>query len=299
MKIKTDEITSVIKKEIEQFSQKLEVSEVGQVVEVGDGIARVYGLSKAMAGELIEFQGSGGKVMGQVMNLELDTVGCVLYGDATSIREGATARATGNLLEVPVAVAQRGLGNPRQQRLHVGPRPVGGIVLEQLPAGIHQRHHARRQRVVRADEDPALLAALMPEGYRALGERATIIDVVGFDWNCPQHITPRFTEAEVLQHVAPLRELVSQVLTFDYLGALVVAVAFPLLLVPHLGLVRTGVFFGLLNAAVAVWALWMFRGELRRLRAHAIACAAVVAVLLGINMYTAFVHFGKRILLPI
>ena len=102
MKIKSDEITTVIRQEIEQYSGKLEISEVGQVVEVGDGIARVYGLSKAMAGELIEFQGSGGKVMGQVMNLELDTVGCVLYGDATSIREGATARATGNLLEVPV-----------------------------------------------------------------------------------------------------------------------------------------------------------------------------------------------------
>ncbi|MEW6705737.1 MAG: polyamine aminopropyltransferase [Pseudomonadota bacterium] len=76
-----------------------------------------------------------------------------------------------------------------------------------------------------------------------------------------------------------LKELVSQVLTFDYLGALAVALAFPLLLVPHLGLVRTGVFFGLLNTAVAVWALWLFRGELRRLWAHAAACAAVAVVL--------------------
>jgi spermidine synthase len=66
-----------------------------------------------------------------------------------------------------------------------------------------------------------------------------------------------------------LRDLVSQVLTFDYLGALAVAVAFPLLFVPHLGLIRTGVFFGLLNWAVAVWALWLFRGELRRLRTQA------------------------------
>jgi len=76
-----------------------------------------------------------------------------------------------------------------------------------------------------------------------------------------------------------LKDLVSQVLTFDYLGALVVALAFPLLFVPHLGLIRTGLFFGLLNAAVAVWALWLFRDELRRWRAHALACAAVVAVL--------------------
>lgn len=76
-----------------------------------------------------------------------------------------------------------------------------------------------------------------------------------------------------------LRELVAQVLTFDYLGALLVAVAFPLLLVPQLGLVRTGLFFGLLNLAVAVWALWMFRRELRAWRVHAIACAGCVLAL--------------------
>lgn len=78
-----------------------------------------------------------------------------------------------------------------------------------------------------------------------------------------------------------LKDLVSQVLTFDYLGALVVALAFPLLLVPQLGLIRTGVAFGLLNAGVAVWALWLFRGELRRWRAHALACGAVVGLLVG------------------
>ena len=77
-----------------------------------------------------------------------------------------------------------------------------------------------------------------------------------------------------------LKSLVSQVLTFDYLGALAVSVAFPLLLVPHLGVVRSGVLFGLLNAAVAAWALWLFRGEIRRLAAHALACVLTVAALL-------------------
>jgi len=77
-----------------------------------------------------------------------------------------------------------------------------------------------------------------------------------------------------------LKNLVSQVLTFDYLGALAVSIAFPLLLVPQLGLVRTGAFFGLLNAAVAFWAWWLFRGELRRAVAHGLACAAVVATLI-------------------
>ena len=102
MKIRTDEIAHVIKQEIEQFGSALEVSEVGRVVEVGDGIARIYGLSKAMAGELLEFQTSGGAVMGQVFNLELDTVGAVIYGDYLQVKEGDMVKATGRLLEVPV-----------------------------------------------------------------------------------------------------------------------------------------------------------------------------------------------------
>jgi F-type H+/Na+-transporting ATPase subunit alpha len=102
VKIKTDEIASVIKQEIEQYSAQLEVSEVGRVVEVGDGIARIYGLAKAMAGELLEFQTAKGSVMGQVFNLEQDTVGAVIYGDYLDVKEGDLVKATGRLLEVPV-----------------------------------------------------------------------------------------------------------------------------------------------------------------------------------------------------
>ncbi|PND37338.1 spermidine synthase [Paucibacter aquatile] len=87
------------------------------------------------------------------------------------------------------------------------------------------------------------------------------------------------------RHRYALRDLVSQVLTFDYLGALVVALAFPLLLVPHLGLVRTGLFFGLLNVGVAVWALFLFRSELRAWRSHALACGlSVLLLVLGMLM---------------
>ncbi|MEJ6021406.1 polyamine aminopropyltransferase [Ramlibacter sp. PS4R-6] len=85
----------------------------------------------------------------------------------------------------------------------------------------------------------------------------------------------------ILRRNVQLRELVSQVLTFDYLGALAVSIAFPLVLVPQLGLVRTGLLFGLMNAVVAVWALQLFRHELRRVVAHGVACAATLAVLLG------------------
>jgi F-type H+-transporting ATPase subunit alpha len=117
VKIKTDEIASVIKQEIQQYAADLEVSEVGRVVEVGDGIARIYGLSKSMAGELLEFQTNEGAVMGQVFNLELDTVGAVIYGDYLAVKEGDLVKSTGRLLEVPVGEALLGrvvdpLGRP-------------------------------------------------------------------------------------------------------------------------------------------------------------------------------------------
>jgi len=87
MKIKTDEIVSVIKTEIEQYSSDLQVSDVGRVIEVGDGIAQIYGLSNAMAGEMLDFRTDNGVVSGQVFNLELDTVGAVIYGDYLLVKE--------------------------------------------------------------------------------------------------------------------------------------------------------------------------------------------------------------------
>ncbi|MDM0111775.1 polyamine aminopropyltransferase [Variovorax sp. J22R133] len=83
----------------------------------------------------------------------------------------------------------------------------------------------------------------------------------------------------ILRRHVVLKDLVSQVLTFDYLGALAVSIAFPILLVPHLGMIRTGLLFGWMNAAVALWALWLFRHELRRRGAHAVACAITLGVL--------------------
>ena len=85
----------------------------------------------------------------------------------------------------------------------------------------------------------------------------------------------------ILKRNIVLKNLVSQVLTFDYLGALAVSVAFPLILVPQLGMIRTGLLFGFMNAAVAVWALWLFRHELRRIGAHALACVLSLAALLA------------------
>ncbi len=99
MKIKPDEITSIIRQRIESFQPTVEVEEVGEVIYVGDGIARIYGLENAMAGELIEFPGD---VFGMALNLEEDNVGCILFGEDTHIREGDTVRRTGRIIEVPV-----------------------------------------------------------------------------------------------------------------------------------------------------------------------------------------------------
>ena len=113
MNLRPEEISSVIKDQIKRYADNLEVSEVGTVIQVADGIARVHGLEKAMQGELLEFPG---EVYGMVMNLEEDNVGAVLLG-AGSINEGDTVKTTGRVVEVPVGDAMLGrvvnaLGQP-------------------------------------------------------------------------------------------------------------------------------------------------------------------------------------------
>ncbi|EQA38391.1 ATP synthase F1, alpha subunit [Leptospira inadai serovar Lyme str. 10] len=99
MKIKTDEIASVLKQEILNYKKDLSVEEVGTVLEVGDGIARVFGLRNVMAGELVEFQNG---VRGQAFNLEDNSVGVIIYGEYKNIQEGHTVKRTDKILEVPV-----------------------------------------------------------------------------------------------------------------------------------------------------------------------------------------------------
>ncbi len=119
MAINVAEITSVLKKEIENFEKQLEVTDVGTVIEVGDGIARIYGLRSARAGELLEFENG---VMGQVFNLEEESIGAVIFGNYLEIEEGDSVRSTGRLLEVPVGDAVVGrVINPLGQPLDGGP----------------------------------------------------------------------------------------------------------------------------------------------------------------------------------
>ncbi len=114
MNLRPEEISSVIREQIERYAAQLEVSEVGTVIQVADGIARIHGLEKAMQGELLEFPG---EVYGMVMNLEEDNVGAVLLGNQKNINEGDTVKTTGRVVEVPVGDCMLGrvvnaLGQP-------------------------------------------------------------------------------------------------------------------------------------------------------------------------------------------
>src|SRR5215510_3746573 len=106
MEIKAEEISRIIRKQIEDFDQKVAVLETGTVLSCGDGIARVHGLAGAMAGELVEFRGHGGQtVSGMILNLEEDNVGVALLGNYEAIREGDEVRRTTKIVSVPVGDA--------------------------------------------------------------------------------------------------------------------------------------------------------------------------------------------------
>ena len=114
MDIKPAEISAILKKKVKEFGKEAEVSEIGQVLSVGDGIARIYGLDNVEAGEMVEFPGN---IKGMALNLEEDNVGVVIFGDDSSIKEGDTVKRTGSIVEVPVGKGLLGrvvdsFGNP-------------------------------------------------------------------------------------------------------------------------------------------------------------------------------------------
>src|SRR5216683_7306420 len=140
MAIRSEEITSVIQKQLEGFEGKLELSEVGYVLSAGDGIARIYGLKKALAGELLELPNN---VYGMVMNLETETVGCVLFGEDRLIKEGDPVKRTGKVMEVPVGEAMVGrVVNPLGQPIDgKGPiKTTKSRLVEVIAPGIVERY---------------------------------------------------------------------------------------------------------------------------------------------------------------
>src|ERR1700754_4923655 len=114
MDIQPAEISAILKREIQNFGADAQVSEVGEVLSVGDGIARVYGLDNIQAGEMVEFPGG---IKGMALNLESDNVGVVIFGSDATIKEGDTVKRTGAIVDVPVGKGLLGrvvdaLGNP-------------------------------------------------------------------------------------------------------------------------------------------------------------------------------------------
>lgn len=139
MEIRPDEITAVLKKQIEQYDRAIDIQEVGEVLQVGDGVARVYGLENIMASELVEFPNG---VFGMALNLEEDNIGCVLFGEDRDIREGDIARRTGRVMQVPVGPELVGrvvnpLGQPLDEKGPIHTKEFNNI--ERKAHGVVQR----------------------------------------------------------------------------------------------------------------------------------------------------------------
>ena len=183
MKFDISEISGILKKEIQQYESKLDVAKVGRVVEVGDGIARIYGLDEAMAGEMLLF---GDDVVGEVFNLEEDSIGAVIYGDFTRVTEGADVRASGQLMSVPVGEALLGrVVDPLCRPLDGGPpiKTTHRRLIESEAPGIAQRQPVRQplQTGIKSIDSMIPIGRGQREliiGDRKTGKTAIVLDAI-------------------------------------------------------------------------------------------------------------------------
>jgi F-type H+/Na+-transporting ATPase subunit alpha len=183
--IRPDEVTAVLRSELGGFESETDVYEVGTVLQVGDGIARLYGLSNVQAGELIEFPESG--VTGMVLNLEEDKVGAVLFGQAESVREGAEARRTGRIASIRVSEGMLGrvidpLGNPIDGRGPIA-GPTYEMPLERKAPGVIYREPVTEplQTGLKAIDSMVPIGRGQRElviGDRQTGKTAVLVDTI-------------------------------------------------------------------------------------------------------------------------
>ena len=183
MNLKPEEISSVIKEQIKRYASELEVSDVGTVIQVADGIARIHGLENAMQGELLEFPG---EVYGMVLNLEEDNVGAVLLGDNRNINEGDTVKTTGRVVEVPVGDCMLGrvvnaLGQPIDGK---GPIQATSFrQIERVASGVISRKSVDTplQTGIKAIDSMVLIGRGQREliiGDRQTGKTAIAVDTI-------------------------------------------------------------------------------------------------------------------------
>ncbi len=181
MEIRPEEITSVLKKQIESFEKKVDLEEVGEVIQVGDGIARVYGLENVMSMELVEFPNG---VYGMALNLEEDNVGCVLFGEDAKVKEGDLAKRTGSVVQVPVGPELCGrVVNPLGQPID-GKGPINAksmAPLERKALGVVQRQRVKEplQTGIKAIDSMIPIGRGQREliiGDRQIGKTAIVTD---------------------------------------------------------------------------------------------------------------------------
>jgi F-type H+-transporting ATPase subunit alpha len=183
--IRPDEISTLIEQRIRGFAAEAQAEEVGTIVEVGDGIARIYGLDRAMAGELVEFQNG---VKGMVLNLEEDNVGVVLFGQDRGIKEGDTVRCTGQVVQVPCGEGLLGrvvnpLGEPVDGKGPLSPKPAEHRKIEMVAKGIVDRQPVREplQTGLKAIDSMTPIGRGQREliiGDRQTGKTAVAIDTI-------------------------------------------------------------------------------------------------------------------------
>lgn len=181
--VKPDEVSAILRKQLSGFEKEIDVYEVGTVVQVGDGVARVYGLTKCMASELIEFPH---EVYGMALNLEEDNVGCILFGDYTLIKEGDEAKRTGRVASMPVGEAMAGrVINPLGQPID-GKGPINTskfLPIERKALGVIQRQPVKEplQTGLKAIDSMIPIGRGQREliiGDRQTGKTAVAIDTI-------------------------------------------------------------------------------------------------------------------------
>src|SRR5258708_23715802 len=172
-KINADEITELLRQQIENYQQGIQVDEVGTVITLGDGIARLHGLDKVMAGELLEFPHG---VAGLAMNLEEDQVGSVLLGDYTEIKEGDTVKRTGRIMSVPVGDAMIGrvvnaLGQPIDDKGPINSDKY--LPVERLAPGVIDRQSVREPMATRIKPIDTMIPIGRRQRELLIGDRQT------------------------------------------------------------------------------------------------------------------------------
>ncbi len=179
--VKPDEISSILKEQLSSFEQEADIYDVGTVLQIGDGIARVYGLSNVMAGELVEFPNN---VMGYVLNLEEDNVGCVLFGEDELVKEGDTVRRTKRILEVPVGKAMLGrvvnpLGQPKDGK---GPiKTEQNFPVEQKAPGVIYRQGVKEPLQTGLKAIDSMIPIGRGQRELIIGDRQTGKTAIGID----------------------------------------------------------------------------------------------------------------------